>query len=141
DGTQFVYTDTVHVKGTITDLSGIGTASLHVDGTDVAGAVTTGASIPLGCTAGQSPCSFDVQVALNAPGNGAFNSRDALHQMGDMAAPAGPLSLVITATDTTTHTGSNSTAAQTTRLLWQMYLPSSVSGMAVHPNGDLIVTL
>src|SRR5205085_2708962 len=90
-----------------------------------------------------------VPVALNATGNGAFNSGDAMHQMGDLNAPSAPLNVVIDATDSShsadgasaPHTGSSPTAAQTTRLLWQMYLPNSVSGMALHPNGDLVVTL
>ncbi len=150
DGTQFIYNDTVHVKGTLTDVSGVGAASVHIDGTDVAGAVTRGTPISLGCTAGLSPCTFDVQVALNAAGNGAFNSRGAMHPMGpDIMAPSGPLQVVVDAVDSAHaaggadagNAGSTTVAAQTTRLLWQMYLPNSVSGLGVHPDGDLIVTL
>lgn len=149
DGTQFIYSDTVHLKGALTDLSGIGAASAHIDGTDVDGGVTRGTPISLGCTTGQSPCAFDVQVALNASGNGAFNSRAAMHPMGDINAPSAPLQVVVDAVDfahaangaDAGNPGTSTASAQTTRLLWQMYLSASVSGLGVHPDGDLIVTL
>lgn len=149
DGTQFIYSDTVHVKGTLTDLSGLASAGLHVDYLQVDGGVSAGATQSLGCTTGATVCAFDVPIALNAPGNGTFNTVTRTHAMGDILAPSDKLKIVVTSTDAArsangsgaAHTGASSSDAQATRLLWQMYLPASVSGLGLHPDGDLIVTL
>jgi hypothetical protein len=148
DGTQFIYSDNVRVKGTLTDVSGISDAGLHIDGIDTSGAVTRGTSQSLGCDGGPV-CSFDVTVALNAVANGAFHSRSAMRPMGDLNAPSAPMQVVIDASDdsktgtgaSARHSASGRLAAQTTRLLWQMNLPASVSGLAVRPDGDLVATL
>jgi hypothetical protein len=75
-GSSFIYSDTVHVKGSLTDVSGINDATLRVDGLELDGGVSTGAAKALGCTAGQTSCSIDVQLALNdlAGGNGKFHT-------------------------------------------------------------------
>jgi len=150
DGTQFVYSDTVHVKGTIADVSGIRVAALHIDYVQIDGGVSAGAAQVLPCTVGQTLCTFDVQVALNAPTNGRFDTFTRGKAMGDIvSAPVDNFKVVISANDAAksangadaAHSGTSSRDAQTTRLLWQMYLPASVSGLGIHPNGDLIVTL
>jgi hypothetical protein len=150
DGTQFVYSDTVHVKGTIADVSGIPDAGLHIDYVQIDGGVSAGTVQWLPCTAGQTLCTFDVQVALNAPTNGTFNTFTRGKPMGDLVSvPVDNLKVVIDANDAAksangtaaSHSGTSSRDAQTTRLLWQMYLPAAVSGLGIHPNGDLIVTL
>ena len=149
DGTQFIYNDTVHVKGTLTDLSGLASAGLHIDYQQVDGGISVGSTQSLGCTSGATSCAFDVPIALNAPGNGTFNTFTRTHPMGDILAPSDKLKIVIASTDAAksangvaaAHTGASTSDAQATRLLWQMYLPASVSGLGVHPDGDLIVTL
>ena len=148
DGTQFIYNDTVHVKGTLTDVSGLASANLHIDYLQVDGGLSAGSTHSI-CTVGATSCAFDVPIALNAPGNGAFNTFTNTHPMGDILAPSDKLKIVIDSTDAAksangaaaAHTGASSNDAQTTRLLWQMYLPASVSGLGIHPDGDLIVTL
>ncbi len=148
DGTQFIYNDTVHVKGTLTDVSGLASANLHIDYVQVDGGVSAGSTQSI-CTVGATSCAFDVPIALNAPGNGAFNTFTKTHPMVDILAPSDKLKIVIDSTDAAksangvaaAHTGASSNDAQTTRLLWQMYLPASVSGLGIHPDGDLIVTL
>jgi hypothetical protein len=156
DGGMFIYSDVVHVKGTIQDDGGVGAASWRIDGIAIDGGVSTGTSNPL-CDGGTS-CSFDVQVALNAPGNGEFHTRDQraisanLHATnGDTSIPFGDLSVVVTAADLTRTAAGNALANVTppqrtpvhaTRFLWLANLPdgSFVHGLALHPNGDLIAT-
>ena len=41
-GSTFIYSDAVHVRGTLTDLSGVGSGTLHVDGIGLNGEVTRG---------------------------------------------------------------------------------------------------
>jgi hypothetical protein len=150
-GATFVYSDTVHVQGTITDQSGIGSATLHLDGIDFDGGVSLGTSRPLGCAPGSFTCPFSIDVVLNDAGS-AFHTGastfDAGASVGNV--PAGMLQVSIQAQDTALayggtaapHAASNSTAARATRLLWQQTLAgSAVSGLAVHPSGDLIVTM
>jgi len=55
-GATFVYSIPFHVQGTITDQSGIGTATLHLDGIDFDGGVSLGTSRPLGCAPGSFTC-------------------------------------------------------------------------------------
>jgi len=150
-GATFVYSDTVHVQGTITDQSGIGTATLHLDGIDFDGGVSLGTSRPLGCAPGSFTCPFSIDLVLNDAGS-AFHTGvstfDAGTTIGNV--PAGMLQVTIQAQDTAVayggtaapHAASSATAARATRLLWQQTLAgSAVSGLAVHPNGDLIVTM
>ncbi|MGZ6142347.1 MAG: hypothetical protein ACXWLM_03360, partial [Myxococcales bacterium] len=149
-GSSFIYSDTVHVKGTLTDLSGIGAASLHVDGLDLGGAPVAGSQTSLGCTAGAVSCDFDVQVALNVA-QPEFNTGSAEIDGGasGLKIPSGALLLAIDAQDSAAsadatpapHSASTKTPATATRLLWQQAITAgNVTGLAVHPSGDLIVT-
>src|SRR6185436_7708552 len=149
-GSTFIYTDSVHVKGSLTDLSGIGSATLHVDGIELDGGTSAGAARPLGCTAGVSPCTFDVVIALNDAQNGAFHTGSGTLDAGSTVGqvPGGTLRFVIDAQDSATapgggaapHSTTSNTDARATRLLWYSTLSgAAVSGMAVHPDGDLIV--
>ena len=151
-GITFVYSDTVRVKGTINDLSGIGAAVLHVDGIDLDGGVAMGAPRSLGCAANATSCTFDVQVTLNDldAGNGVFHTGMSDAGIAGAAMPVGFLSLTIDASDdagtpTRTpaiHKASTASPARTTRFLWAQTLPgSAVSGLAVHPDGDIIATI
>ncbi len=123
DGTQFIYNDTVHVKGTLTDVSGISDAGLHIDYVQVDGGVSAGGPQSLGCASGATTCTFDVQVLLNAPGNGTFNTFTRGHPMGDIVAPVDKLRVVIDSVDAAksanavaaAHAGTNGNDAQTTR--------------------------
>jgi hypothetical protein len=147
-GNSFIYSDRVHVKGTITDVSGIGSATLHVDGMDFNGAVTAGSQRPLGCTAGSNSCTFDVQVTLNdlQGGNGVFHTGLFDAGVGQSAMPSGPMLLTVDARDQSAlfdggqaaHSGSKPTAANVTRFLW-LADAGPVTGLAIHPNGDLII--
>src|SRR6185295_4071231 len=151
-GSTFIYTDSLHVKGSLTDLSGIGSATLHVDGIELDGGTSAGAARPLGCTAGVSPCTFDVVIALNDAQNGAFHTGSGTLDAGSTVGqiPGGTLRFVIDAQDSATaggggaapHSATSNTDARATRLLWYSTLSgAAVSGMAVHPDGDLIVTM
>src|SRR5467141_114186 len=150
-GATFVYSDTVHVHGTITDQSGIGSATLHLDGIDFDGGVSLGTSRSLGCAPGSFTCPFSIDVVLNDAGS-AFHTGASTFDAGTTVGnvPAGMLQVTIQAQDTAVayggtaapHAASSATAARATRLLWQQTLAgSAVSGLAVHPSGDLIVTM
>jgi hypothetical protein len=152
-GSTFIYNDVVHVKGSITDVSGIASASLRVNGIDLDGGVATGAARPLGCTATSATCAFDLVLALNDAQNGAFHTGTSTFDAGASvgAVPAGMLQIAIDAQDNAVAYGgtpaahlapTSLTPARTTRLLWLMPLGfAAVSGLAVHPSGDLIVTM
>lgn len=148
-GASFIYSDTVHVKGTLSDTAGLGSATVHVDGIDFDGGVSAGAPRALGCDAGQTSCNFDVTLALNDPQNGGFHTGLVTEAYGtNINIPAGNLSVVIDAQDQAqagdggpaAHAASNLTAAHTTRFLWQYDVGRNLSGLAVHPDGDLIAT-
>jgi len=150
-GATFVYSDTVHVQGTVTDSSGVGSATFHLDGIELDGGVSLGTVRTLGCAAGSVSCPFSLDVTLNDAGS-EFHSAASTFDAGTSAGlvPAGMLRFTIETQDTaaafggtpSTHTGSNVTEARTTRLLWLNTLDGgAVSGLAIHPNGDLIVTM
>src|SRR6267378_4075220 len=150
-GATFVYSDTVRVQGTIADQSGIGSATLHLDGIDFDGGVSLGTSRSLGCAPGSFTCPFSIDVVLNDAGS-AFHTGASTFAAGTTVGnvPAGMLQVTIQAQDTAVayggvaapHAASSATAARATRLLWQQTLAgSAVSGLAVHPSGDLIVTM
>jgi hypothetical protein len=149
-GDMFVYSDVVHVKGTLSDESGIAGAALHIDGIALDGGVSAGVVRPLTCTAGANSCDFDVQIALNDPQNGAFHTGATTTPVGNLQAPFGALQVSIDATDQATqvdgglaaNTGTTKLAASATRLLWFLQLDgaAAVTGLAVHPNGDVIAT-
>jgi hypothetical protein len=150
-GATFVYTDTVHVSGTITDISGVGLATLRVDGIELDGGVATGAPRSLGCTPGSTSCPFSLDVTLNDAGvlfHSAASTFDAGITVGFI--PAADLRFTVTAQDNAAafggvqspKSGSNTNAARTTRLLWQTTLAgTAVSGLAVHADGDVIATM
>jgi len=150
-GATFVYSDTVHVQGTITDQSGIGSATLRLDGIDFDGGVSLGTSRPLGCAPESFTCPFSIDVVLNDAGS-TFHTGASTFDAGTTVGnvPAGMLQVTIQAQDTAvayggtaaSHAASSATAARATRLLWQQTLAgSAVSGLAVHPSGDVIVTM
>jgi hypothetical protein len=149
-GATFVYSDTVHVVGTLTDLSGVGSAVLHVDGIDLDGGVSTGTSRPISC-AGAATCPFSIDVTLNDAGT-VFHTGASTFDAGVSTGliPAAALQFTVAAQDNAksydgtaaAHALTTATGARTTRWLWQMVLPGpAVSGLAVHPDGDLIATL
>ncbi|MGZ6125008.1 MAG: hypothetical protein ACXWLR_08605, partial [Myxococcales bacterium] len=149
-GATFVYTDTVHVSGTITDLSGVGSATLRVDGIELDGGVAAGASRSLGCTPGTTSCPFSLDVTLNDAGVPFHTGASTFDVGGGVLAPAGDLRFTIDAQDKAAafdgtqspKAASGTTPARATRLLWQSTLSgAAVSGLAVHPDGDLIVTM
>src|SRR6266852_4965575 len=139
DGTaHFAYSDSVHLKGTITD-NGAGldasTTQFRIDGT------IAGAAQSLVCSAGAATCNFDFgPVRLND-----------LTKTGRIDAGIGNLTLTVLAKDKAlladkvtpapNSIAANSLAIGVNRLLWsRQFAAATVSGMAVHPNGDLIVT-
>jgi hypothetical protein len=146
-----VYSDTVHVQGTISDPHGIGSATLRLDGIGLDGGVSLGTSRPLGCTPGAISCPFSLDVTLNDAGSEfhtGLSTFDAGVSAGNI--PAGMLQVTIDARDTAVAYGgapaanaaTSAMTARTTRLLWQRTLAgTAVSGLAVHPSGDLIVTM
>ena len=151
-GSLFIYNDVVHVKGTLSDQGGLtgAAANLHLDGTGIDGGVVLGIKIGLGCTDGQTTCNFNLPVALNAPGNGPFNTGGnvtGLDSNGNLL-PTGPLTFTIEAQDRAesadggpAHNPGNTAApVNATRFWWQANLGSTVTGLAIHPDGDLIAT-
>ena len=156
DGLTFIYSDVVHLKGTVADQGGIGAVTWRIDGVALDGGVSTGTAHPV-CDGGTA-CSFDVQVALNAPGNGELHTTTAdLEARSNLSAtngatriPVADLHVVVTATDrtqTAAHEGVakqtlRSVTARTTRFVWLANLPAGriVHGLAIHPNGDLVAT-
>lgn len=149
-GAMFVYSDTVHVTGTITDMSGVGSATLRVDGVQLGGAIATGAPRALGCTPGTTSCPFSLDVTLNDAGVPFHTGATTLDVGGTVLVPAGNLRFTIDAQDTAAAAGgtpspkaaTSTVSAQTTRYLWQRTLSgAAVSGLAVHPDGDLIVSM
>ncbi len=150
-GATFVYSDVVHVSGTISDLSGVASATLRVDGLELDGGVATGATRSLGCAAGTTSCAFSLDVTLNDAGV-PFHTGASTYDAGTAIGlvPAGDLHFTIDAQDgarafdgTASAKGATSpTSARTTRLLWDSTLAgTAVSGIAVHPSGDVIVTM
>ncbi|MFL5311409.1 MAG: hypothetical protein ACJ79H_13240 [Myxococcales bacterium] len=156
DGVTFVYSDVVHLKGSVADEGGIGTVTWRIDGVAMDGGVSTGTSQTT-CDGG-TVCAFDVQVALNGAGNGELHTTTANLVTGtNLSAtngatriPIAALHVVLTASDRTRSAGGESrakqtvrdVAARTTRFLWLRNLPtgSIVSGLSIHPGGDVIVT-
>ena len=153
-GASFIYNDTVHVKGTITDLSGVGSATVRVDGIDFDEGTTTGAAQPLACDASSPTCSFTISLQLNDPQNGAFHTGVANTGLPDGGAviPSGFLHVIIETQDNASAFGGISahhiatpsdTPVRATRLLWSAVLNTSssmVTGLAVHPDLDVIAT-
>ena len=150
DGTTFVYSDVVRVTGVLTD-NGAGLkgarARLHVDGIEVGGGNTTGTDLALGC-ADLPSCAFDVSVALNGTSTGAFHTGATTTSP---QYPAGSMKAVVAFEDhpqipgggaATPNAGASTTPFHVTRLLWTASLPgiTGIGGMAIHPDGDLIVT-
>jgi len=156
DGTTFVYSDVVHVKGSVADNGGLGDVTWRIDGVALDGGVSTGtAHAP--CDGG-TVCEFDVQVPLNGSGNGELHTTTAdlvtsanLHATnGATKIPVADLHVILSAVDRVqggaheplAQKTVRDVAARTTRFLWLRNLPTgnSVRGLSVHPNGDVIAT-
>ncbi len=149
DGQSFIYSDAVHVKGTLSDLGGLASAVMHIDGVELDGGVSPGMPRALGCAPGTTSCDFDVTLPLNAAGNGAFHTgTNTFPTSSGSTVPGGFLQLVVDASDRA-RAGDGSAAAnatsapvlaRTTRLLFQTALVGAVTGLAIHPNGEVIAT-
>ncbi|HEY6910095.1 MAG TPA: hypothetical protein VI356_12040 [Myxococcales bacterium] len=158
-GSTFIYSDSVRLRVTFTDLSGVGSATLRVDGIELNGAVSPGTpqALPLFCPQGAGSCTFDADLKLagftsfHTSGGGATGTIP----LGVDSIPAGSLQFVIDAQDAATsfgvaqvpapNLGTQRTAVQATRFLWKQTLAgdpalTAVSGLAIHPSGDVIVT-
>jgi hypothetical protein len=145
DGGSYIYDDVVHVAGTLTD-NGAGVsgarARLRIDGQEWDGGTPKGVDVPLGCGSGAT-CTFDVQVALNAAGNGPLHP--------GVAGAAGQLKVVVSAEDRAVAPDgspapqagqSGPTGIAVSRLRWFFDLPGLqiLRGLVLHPGGDLIAT-
>ncbi len=145
DGGSYIYDDVVHVAGTLTD-NGAGVsgarARLRIDGLESDGGAPKGADVPLNCSSGTT-CTFDVQVALNAAGNGPLHP--------GTGGASGQLKVVVASEDRAVapdgsaapQAGQSSpTSIWVSRLRWFFDLPGLqiLRGLAVHPGGDLIAT-
>ncbi|HZX93510.1 MAG TPA: hypothetical protein VFE90_03280, partial [Myxococcales bacterium] len=103
NGSTFIYSDTVHVQGTLTDLSGIGSAVVHLDGLNLTGGNSTGTAQSLGCAPAATSCNFGVDITLNAAGSTFHTGTNTVNigvTVGDI--PSGILQFVIDAQDTAT---------------------------------------
>src|SRR3954466_12756784 len=145
DGTNFILSDQVHMKGTVAGGgAGISCASLQyrIDGIDASGIVRAPTTQPLpGCTAnGATTVDFDLPaISLND-----------ITKYGRLGKGSGELRLIILATDDVVgtpnaipETSGASVSIPVTRLWWSRQFkpsPVAVSGLAIHPNTDLIVT-
>jgi len=153
-GSTFIYNDVVHVKGRFSDISGISSATLRVDGIEFDGGTSTGTAQSLGCSSSSSTCAFDVTVELNDVHNGAFHTGVATASLPDGGAqiPSGMLHFILEAHDKAVAYGGTAasraitpsdTQVRATRLLWSRVLNTSaaaVTGLAVHPDLDLVAT-
>src|SRR2546428_331534 len=153
-GSTFIYNDVVHVKGRFSDISGISSATLRVDGIEFDGGTSTGTAQSHGCSSRSSTCAFDVTVELNDVHNGAFHTGVATASLPDGGAPIpnGVLPFILEAHDKAVAYGGTAasraitpsdTQVRATRLLWSRVLNTSaaaVTGLAVHPDLDLVAT-
>ena len=153
DASHFLYSDTVHVTGTITD-SGAGIAvsgsstppspNFEMDGIAVGSgtpgtAVGPNIAIP-SCTDAQTSCSFSADVKLSD-----------LTKVGPFHAFDNKLQLVVNSADKAVDAAGNpagnvgsSSPVQfnVTRLWWKSTLlgGGAVSGLAIHPSGDVVAS-
>lgn len=147
-GSSFIYSDAVHVKGNVSDRGGLSRAVVHVDGLELDGGISTGVARPLGCAASTTSCDFDVTLPLNAQGNGAFHTGTNTVGFGGSTIPSGLLQISVDASDraaagdgsAAVNSSSNPLAARTTRFLFQTTLGGAVTGLAIHPAGEVIAT-
>lgn len=161
DGNHFIYNDTITVSGTVTDRgAGLHSVALQINGALVDGGSIAGTSIPVNCGS-STICTVNQSIALNAAGNGALNS-----PFSDGGLPAAIMGVAIIASDSALFPdggaanqglsgAGNATPIAVTRYLWRQALPhvtntvtssspsnvdNGILGIAIHPNGDLIVT-
>jgi hypothetical protein len=161
DGSHFIYNDTITVTGTVTDRgAGLRAVALQINGALVDGGSIAGTPIPIACGS-STTCTVSQSIALNAAGNGALNS-----PFVDGGLPAAIMNVAIIATDSALlpdggaanqgiSGAGNPTPIAVTRYLWRQALPhvtntvstsspsnvgNGILGIAIHPNGDLIVT-
>src|SRR3989454_261284 len=137
-GSTFIYNDVVHVKGRFSDISGISSATLRVDGIEFDGGTSTGTAQSLGCSSSSSTCAFDVTVELNDVHNGAFHTGVATASLPDGGAqiPSGMLHFILEAHDKAVAYGGTAasraitpsdTQVRATRLLWSRVLNTTAA--------------
>jgi len=153
DGNHFIYNDALAIAGTANDQgAGLAVATIEFDGANTDGGPLAGQPSSIGCTS--TPCDFAAQSAPNAAGNGPFNT-----PIIDGGLPQGPMSITLHLEDgallpdgTPAHQSTDITnPIQVTRYLWKVSLTNVINsggnnydagvvGLALHPDGDLIVT-
>ncbi|MBS2022760.1 MAG: hypothetical protein JST92_10140 [Deltaproteobacteria bacterium] len=144
DGGSFIYSDTVRISGTITDISGVSSStSLRVNGIATNGTTSTGPLLTLGCSGGTT-CTVDTSFALND-----LTKVGEFHTGTSTANPAGNLTFAFGAYDNArqpsgqpaTHVFSSTSTVRVSRLWWFATLGlTQVIGLGVHPSGDVIAT-
>lgn len=145
DGFMFYYGDTVRVQGQLTDLSSVApVAAFTLNGTYPDGGPSLGVSTPISCDGGPT-CAFDVTMQLNGADAGEFHTAFA-----NAISPDGPMTVALTANDLSTQPDGNAAthsallaqAFDVTRLWWTATIANltTINGLALHPNGALIVT-
>jgi hypothetical protein len=151
NGSRFIYHDSIHIQGTIQDrgagiavVSVTPTPALRLDGIAVGstmkGSAGPGPAVAIAsCTDGQNSCTFTIDVALNdltktGPFNATNNALQLVFSMQDNALKADGTLLPHTAT-------TSPLDINATRLWWSLPAPqTTVSGLAIHPDGDVIAT-
>jgi hypothetical protein len=149
NGSRFIYHDSIHIQGTIQDqgagiavVSGTPTPALRLDGIAVGGVKGSAAGPALAittCTDGQtSPCTFTMDIVSNdltkaGPFNAADNALQLAFSLQDKALNAGGTSQPNIAS-------MPAQDIQATRLWWSLPTGTTVSGLAIHPDTDVIVT-
>jgi hypothetical protein len=149
NGSRFIYHDSIHIQGTIQDqgagiavVSGTPTPALRLDGIAVGGVKGSAAGPALAittCTDGQtSPCTFTMDIVSNdltkaGPFNAADNALQLAFSLQDKALNAGGTSQPNIAS-------MPAQDIQVTRLWWSLPTGTTVSGLAIHPDGDVIAT-
>lgn len=149
DGAHFLYSDTVHITGTITD-TGAGIAvsgsspsfvlnGINADSTRTGSAAGPSIAITT-CTDGSSSCNFSADVKLSDLTKvGAFHAFDSTLQLVVSSADKA----VDSSGSPAGNSGSSAPVAPATTRLWWKHTISgggAVSGLAIHPGGDAIAT-
>jgi hypothetical protein len=131
----FIYTDSVTISGEINDASGIAASSPTWLLSGIGGSPSTAQAIT--CTGMPAKCAFTITpVSLRA--------LSFLAGTGNMTLTIAADDLAVRSDGTTPapHHGTRTLNVPVTRLKWSTQLAAlaSVKGLAVHPNGDVIVT-
>jgi hypothetical protein len=149
NGSRFIYHDSIRIQGTIQDrgagiavVPGTPTPALRLDGIAVGGVKGSAAGPALAittCTDGQvSPCTFAMDIVLNdltkaGPFNAADNALQLVFSMQDKALNSGGTSQPNVASMPPQD-------IQLTRLWWSLPTGTTVSGLAIHPDTDVVAT-